>query len=218
MSEPRESTIIYRSFFECTKSLNNDSKAQLWDAICELAFNNTEIALNGIEASLFTLIKPNIEANNKRYANGCKGKDYGKLGGRPKTPKKPQKNPKLTPNLTPNKDKDKDKDKDNNVNKDIKEKEQKEILLLFSDIEQKAIQKWLDYKKEKKQLYKQTGLNTLLDKMKEEKLRGCDIAGVINISILNNWQGLFFDKGYSKNSIANTLKNCNDQDFSIEEI
>ena len=49
----------------------------LFCALCELALNGHEIELTGINKTIFTLIKPIIEANSERYKNG-------KKGGRPK--------------------------------------------------------------------------------------------------------------------------------------
>lgn len=44
------------------------------------------------------MIKAQIDANRKRYENGCKGAAHGHKGGRPKeTPPEPQENPKETP-------------------------------------------------------------------------------------------------------------------------
>jgi len=98
----RDSFIFYRSFFEATKPLSQDQKAELFDAICFYSLDQEQIQLDPICTAMFSLIKPQLDANYKRFVNGKKGADFGKLGGRPKTPKKPLDNPKLTPNVNVN--------------------------------------------------------------------------------------------------------------------
>lgn len=72
----RDSFIFYRSFFESIRKIENkEDRASVYDAICELALNGKEIELTGIADIVFPLIKPQIQANNKRYLNGCKPKD-----------------------------------------------------------------------------------------------------------------------------------------------
>lgn len=73
----KDSFIFYRSFYEAIKSLKEKDRVKLYDAICEKSLNDKEITLTGISNSMFTLIKPQIEANNQKYENG-------KKGGRPK--------------------------------------------------------------------------------------------------------------------------------------
>jgi len=98
----RDSFIFYRSFFEATKPLSQEQKAELFDAICFYSLDQEQIQLDPICTAMFSLIKPQLDANYKRFVNGKKGADFGKLGGRPKTPKKPLDNPKLTPNVNVN--------------------------------------------------------------------------------------------------------------------
>ena len=114
----RESIIFYSSYFKALQVLPDEQFSRVMKSILTYAFNEEMPKLNGIELALFELIKPQIDANNKKYANGCKGGEFGKLGGRPKktpekpqdenkenptiTPEKPQYNPKLTPNENDN--------------------------------------------------------------------------------------------------------------------
>ena len=98
----RDSFIFYRSFFEATKSLTTEQAADLYYAICSYALDRKELELAPVQKALFSLIKPQLDANHKRYLNGLKGANSGKKGGRPKTPKKPQRNPKKTPNVNDN--------------------------------------------------------------------------------------------------------------------
>ena len=98
----RDSFIFYRSFFEATKSLTTEQAADLYYAICSYALDRKELELEPVQKALFSLIKPQLDANHKRWENGLKGANSGKKGGRPKTPKKPQRNPKKTPNVNVN--------------------------------------------------------------------------------------------------------------------
>ena len=70
----KDSFIFYRSFYECLKGLPDESRVRIYDNICEMALNGNDIdGLQGIEANIFTLIRPQIEANYKRFINGLKG-------------------------------------------------------------------------------------------------------------------------------------------------
>lgn len=44
-----------------------------FEAIINYALDGVEPELNGIISGMFSLIKPNIDANNKKYENGKKG-------------------------------------------------------------------------------------------------------------------------------------------------
>lgn len=86
----RESFIFYRSFYESLKTLKPREKQKLFEAICEYALNGVETDLDGAADGMFKLLKPQLDANTRRYENGCKG-------GRPKknqeeTKTKPKRN------------------------------------------------------------------------------------------------------------------------------
>ena len=67
----RDSFIFYRSFFMATKCLKNEEKAQLFDAICSYALDGEINDLDGTAFGMFQLIKPQLDANRKRFENGC---------------------------------------------------------------------------------------------------------------------------------------------------
>lgn len=69
----RESCIFYKSFYDSIKKLDPIDQVQIYNAIFEYQFNGKEIELDGICESIFTLIIPQLRANNKRYENGKKG-------------------------------------------------------------------------------------------------------------------------------------------------
>jgi len=66
----RDSSIFYRSFYEAIKELPKNNQAEVYTAIFEYALNFNEVELNGLSKTIFTLIKPQIDANNKRFING----------------------------------------------------------------------------------------------------------------------------------------------------
>ena len=94
----RDSFIFYRSFYEAIKILDDRDRLEIYDAICEYAMNGNDTQMEAVGRAIFALIKPQIDANNKRYGNGAKG-------GRPKTKTKPNNNQTITkpkPNVNVN--------------------------------------------------------------------------------------------------------------------
>ena len=71
----RDSSIFYRSFYEAIKSLPESNQLEVYNAIFEYSFNFVDIQLTGLSNTIFTLIKPQLEANNKRYKNGTNPKN-----------------------------------------------------------------------------------------------------------------------------------------------
>jgi len=100
----RDSFIFYRSFFEATKPLNTDQKAQLYDAICIYSLEQETISLDPICSAMFALIKPQLEANHRRYLNGTKKKQtISKAEAKPKqTISKKQANVNVNVNVNDN--------------------------------------------------------------------------------------------------------------------
>lgn len=114
----RDSIILYRSLREATKQLDLETRAKVYDAVMDYAFDGVEPEETGVVQAMFLMMKPIIDSNNQRYENG-------KKGGRPKnqtiTETKPNNNQTIT-KVEPNKDKDKDVDKDKDKKEMVKEK------------------------------------------------------------------------------------------------
>lgn len=73
----RDSFVFYRSFYEACKELDAEEFKAFITAVCECALNEAETEIAGVPKILFTVAKPILQSNNKRYENG-------KKGGRPK--------------------------------------------------------------------------------------------------------------------------------------
>lgn len=89
----RDSVIIYRSFFEAIDELPVKDQAKAYKALFEYSLNMKEIELNGMPRTIFKLMKPQLDANYKRYTNG-------KRGGRPAETEITEEEPNDNQNLT----------------------------------------------------------------------------------------------------------------------
>ena len=102
----RDSFVFYRSFYEAVSHLADSDRLAMYDAICAYGLNGNDTADGGVVAAMMALIRPQIDANQKRYENG-------KKGGRPeKTETEEEPNHNLTetkakPNDNPTKTKQK---------------------------------------------------------------------------------------------------------------
>ena len=111
----RDSFIFYRSFQDAIDGCPIEDQLAIYKAIANYALNRTDPDLTGVAKVCWVLIKPQLEANWRRFENGCRGGDYGKRGGAPRgnsnatkqnnpktTPNQPQNNPKAVEKTTPN--------------------------------------------------------------------------------------------------------------------
>ena len=139
----RDSFIFYASFWDAIKELPRDVQGEVLTAVIEYGlYGETTEQLKPVARAIVTLIKPQIDANNKRYENGVMGAEHGKKGGNPNfkkgkpnpyysgsnedkdnpkdnpkiTPKKPQDNPKITPNVNDNVNVNVNENENDNVN------------------------------------------------------------------------------------------------------
>lgn len=207
-NQNRDSAIIYRSFYEAVKDLPLEHQAIIWQAICEYTFNFTEIELSGICKTVFILIKPQLDANLQRFKNGCKAKNK-QTTSKSKAKAKQEKSELEANNNNNDNNNEESKLVNNNINS---------LLDGFTESEKLSIEKWVQYKKERKEVYKQTGLESLISQIRNEKAKGCNIEAAILITMSSNWKGIVFEKGYNsvstKQSTKDALFHCNSQDWA----
>lgn len=99
----RDSFVMYRSFYDAVSELDDTDRLAVLDAICQYALDGIEPEQKGTVSGMFKLIRPQIDANNKRYENGRRG---GKLEPNPNqcvTKPEPNRNQTVTkPEPNPN--------------------------------------------------------------------------------------------------------------------
>lgn len=69
----RDSFVTYRSFYEAVKSLDYETIGKVYVAINEYALDHNEVECDGIVKTVFTLIKPQLEASFQKAISGSKG-------------------------------------------------------------------------------------------------------------------------------------------------
>ena len=74
----RQSFVFYDSFYKAMSYLNDKEKIQYIDAICNYSLYGITIDMDIKIEAMFSLIKPQIDANIKKRENG-------KKGGRPRS-------------------------------------------------------------------------------------------------------------------------------------
>lgn len=153
----RESFIFYKSFYEALEGMDKESQADCLMALAKYALTGETGEMKPVVKMFLMMAKPQIDANNKRFENGCKGGEFGKLGGRPRktpveekeenenpkiTPKKPLKNPTETPNVNDNVNVNEYKENNNLavITKESENQKPKE--------EQIDLEEWLEERKE----------------------------------------------------------------------
>lgn len=152
----------------------------------------------------FKFVKKDIDYDSSKYLKSCyQNALNGKKGGAPKGNSNAQKQPKQPKQptacfTTENKrnnpiDSDSDVDSDKTTITPLPPLKGKESLDFVSDEFKPIFQKWLDYKKEKKQTYKgKLSLQQCYKQLLELSNNNVAIAEkVVNQSIANNWAGLF---------------------------
>ena len=89
-----KAVLIQPSFYESMKVLPDNERLRLYDAICEYSLNGiVPDDLPPITNSFFLLMKPNIDASNKRYrASSSNGKTGGAPLGNQNAKKQPKNN------------------------------------------------------------------------------------------------------------------------------
>lgn len=70
----RDSFLFYRSFYEAIKGLPKDIQLEVYTAIMEYAiYGNLPEEMKPFASSVFTLVRPILDKNLRRYENGRKG-------------------------------------------------------------------------------------------------------------------------------------------------
>ena len=177
----RSSFCFYRSFYDAIKALPKKYQAQALDAVLAYGLDGVEPTdADGVIQAIFALIRPQIDANNKRYTNGKKGAEHGAKGGRPKQAQEQEPKPKSKLKT----------DAISKVLEEIPDSKAREVVV-----------RWLDYKRSIGNTYRTAqGVRAMIEKLNDLSGGNVEVAGaIVEQSIANNWKGLFELKQQRKN-------------------
>ena len=187
---PRKSFVFYRSFYDALDGIEANDRWTIIDAIIMYGLHGVEPELDGLMRIVFTLIKPQIDANHDKFINGQKGAEHGSKGGRPasnnptETPSEPQANPTETRNVNVNA----------NVNENVNVKK--------GNFTPPSLDEFKNYFKE----------NDYSAELAERAFKGYDVAGWTDAKgkPINNWkqkaQHVWF-KDENKRSVTTCTEN-----------
>lgn len=199
-----ESFIFYESFYEAIKLLPKEEKADAYEAIAEYSLTGAEPTnLQGMAKVIFTMARPQIDANNKRRLNGA-------MGGRPKKEtdgfesEKPMvfENEETEKPLVMKNESDKKPNVNDNVNVNVNDnviKKNKTKKIIFDEIEfndwERLFEYWVQEKAGTK--YTAEGRDYAFGKLKELSSEDFYVASeAIKHAAANKYQGFFNSSGF----------------------
>ncbi len=117
MVQERNYFVFYRSFYDALEQADKETQLIVYRAIACYALDRVEPELDGMAKILWSLIRPQLDANWKRFDNGCRG-------GAPKgnTNNRYSQSNEITTEVQPKYNQDTTEVQPNNRIKNIKEK------------------------------------------------------------------------------------------------
>lgn len=186
----RSQFTFYASFFQSISRIKKKAdRCDAYDAICGYALTGELPNLDSIAESaaiVFDLSKPNLDASRRKAESGKAGGKRKQTGSKPKANRKQEETVR---------EKEKEKELE-------KEKESYSPPTPspgetgFGKELQSALDEWLAYKRERREPYRQTGLQSLVSEIRNNAARYGEtaVAELIRYCMACNWRGIIFDR------------------------
>lgn len=216
-----EGFIFYASFYEAICELDESTQAKCYDAIMRYGLYGEEPTAGGIVSAVYKLVKPQIDANNKRREAGRKGGKAPAKQTEANGSKDEANASKSKQTQAKEKEKVKVKDKVKEKDKDKRETPAAVIAQLPEEL-QECVQEFVKMRDRIKAPVTAYGLRKLISKAhKLADGRTEIIRDIFDQSTANAWKGVFEVKqqrGASAETFADLLREeiKHEQDGSIE--
>ena len=194
---------FYNNYYELIKYLKKEDRIEMYDAIFQYMFEGKEPTFNGIKKGLWINILMPLNTSKTNSLNGKKG---GAPEGNNNAQKQAKNNPKTSEKQPINKRNENEKQTNNISYFLFLISNNKYIYINNSNIVLiNKIKEWLEYKEERKEKYKETGLKSLLTEIENNiEIYGIDnVIELINTCMANNYKGIIFDKLKGKEKKGN---------------
>lgn len=211
--------VFYRSFAEALKEIPAEQFKDIVMALSDYALDGVEPDnLEAVSKALFTLMKPQIDANAKRREAGRKGGEANA-----KQIEANVKQNEATPKQAEAKDKVKDKEKEK-VKEKVKEKEKDiapEVAVATLDAPAEVKQRMQEFVIMRKSIKKPMTGNAVrlmygrLQKLSKEPSTQCEI---LEQSIRHSWQDVYELKDEKPRSGTNKFNNIIQHDWNMDEL
>lgn len=210
----RDSFIFYRSFYEAIKEIPEESQLNVYKAISNYALNQEEIELDGVSKAIFSLIKPQLDANYKKYENGKQNKsktEANKKQNKSKNETNVNDNENVNVNENDNRNKVSDSCVDglqdvidfynNNIGSitpyglqvidDYVKEMGKEVVLYAMQISVEADKRTIQYIKAILNNWSKKGIKTLVEAQRESKMKPKKEDNMEFNQTQNSWEDLY---------------------------
>ena len=192
MAEGKKSAILYCDLIHTVEKLTDDQAGRLFKHYLRYINDLNPVTDDVLTEIAFEPIKQSLKRDLVKWEKRAdRSRENGKKGGRPT---KTQTEPKKPSGLIDNPDEPR---KPDSVSVSVS--------VSVNDIKKDIFNKWLDYRRQiKKPVKVESTLSALAKRFNENTLEKCE--WVVNNSIENNYQGLFWDnfKQQNKNNTGST--------------
>lgn len=229
----RKQFTFYASYYDAVKKLSKKDQLALLMAICAYAIDGVDANLSGGAASAFILIKPTLDASRRKAEIGKRGGNSKQSESKPKandkqTAKFDKQNEANCKQSGSEKEKEKEiekekeykiegeKEKESSISpppcvppsRGEPDKREEDVLSGLSGPLREKLQVWLDYKRERRESYKPTGLSALVSKTAREAAEHGeqDVMELIDQAMSCGYKGIPFDRLAGKRTDAGAGK------------
>lgn len=193
MAENKKSFVLYADLIHTVKHLSNEQAGELFKHVLKYVNDENPISDNIIINLSFEPIKQQLKRDLKKYES--KKQQWSEAGKRSAEVRNAKK--KVTKSTDVKNVKNISTDLTVNDNVSVNDNDTVNDILLEKETKE-LFNKWVDYRNEIKKPIKETTKKSIAEKIKEN---GYEISKlVIENSIENGWQGLFWDKILDKNN------------------
>lgn len=217
---------FYRSFADALRRIRKDGdRAKAYDAICDYALNGENpdySTLSDAAAIAFDLIKPTLDASRRKAENGKNGGAGKQTGSKPEANRKQTGSKSKQTEAKPKQEETPSK-KEGEKEKEKEKEKENECYLPLPPLLRPVVERWVEYKREKKQAYKPVGLSSLVKQLcaATEEYGAEAVVDVIELSMASNYQGIVLDRLKERRTSrgsGETAGECPASDWGLDAI